>query len=179
MCIVLVSYRADKSSAVTKDALRTPSNLLLIHRSLGVVTNQFNLIGRDLLLVTINSIILSGIIMCNVVLIRFHSFLTQEAVVFLSLVTTSILGTTYLVLSHQKLGEINTGSVKYLASWKNYLEGLNANDRNLMKKYLNSCRPLRLKLGNFGYYQNQQTIKMISRIIVYTAKIVISSKRSF
>ncbi len=172
-----MKYRANKSSLDTKDTIRTPTSFLLLHKSLGALTNQFNLIGRDFLLVAVNTIVLSIVIICNVALIRFHSFLAIEAVVIL--VTGSVLGTAYLVLSHQKFGEFNGGSGKYLASWRKTLKDLNPNDRKLMKKYLNSCHPLQIKLGNFGYYRNQQTVKMISRIIVYTAKILISSKRSF
>jgi hypothetical protein len=59
------------------------------------------------------------------------------------------------------------------------LKDMNANDRKLMEKYMNSCRPLQIKLGNFGYYQKQQTVQMIGKIVVYTAKILISSKRPF
>ncbi len=130
--------------------LRTPANLLLFHKSLGVLTNQFNLIGRNFLLVTVNNLILFIIVICNVAFILFHNSLAIEAVVILA--TGSLLGTTSLVIIYIKFGEINTGSRKYLVSWRKTLKDMNANDRKLMEKYMNSCRPLQIKLGNFGYY---------------------------
>jgi len=87
----------------------------------------------------------------------------------------SVVTTLQLFQSYFRLGEINAKSAKLIKGWGKDLKWKRS-DRVLMSKYVRSCRPLRVELGSFGCYRKPNSIIIIGKLIVYTARVLLMTK---
>jgi hypothetical protein len=113
-------------------------------------------------------------IISNISLIRFHAtFTTEMLILHLGASEACIV---FLVFSYITLGEINERSKNVINSLRGYARrNMSVRDRRLMLKYLDSYRPLQIELGSFGHYYKRNTLSVIGKIILYTAKFLLIS----
>ena len=84
-------------------------------------------------------------------------------------VATATLFTIYF-----KMGEVNEMSKALINSWrKSPMPSFSPADKSLFQKYIKSCRPLRLDVGAFGYYNRPLSIRIVGKVVVYAVKFLI------
>jgi hypothetical protein len=52
-----------------------------------------------------------------------------------------------------------------------------AHDRKLMRKYMRASAELKVDLNSFEFYKKQSTIRIIGKLIYYTAKLLVTTKK--
>jgi len=142
--------------------------------------NRFNEIMRDLVLGIFNDCCILGVVSCVYLLVRFHEQLNYSAIVtaWLAVLTTVAL----LVVTYTKFGYIQqlsenfvSASGKRLVTASASTDGNNKDELLLQRKYIKSCRPIRVE-GTFSVYNKLDGIKVVSKLIVYSSKFLIMTK---
>ena len=170
MYLIQNFYRYSKKiSLYTSQDLRTPQAFLYAYKSLELVLIRINLITRQYFLIFFNNSMTFVSVGGQVIYISLRSHLTLE--IRVGLLIFIIASTAYMIITYYKLGELHELSKNVILSWKNSsplkLEPL---DRILIRKYANSLRPLRIELGDFGYYRKPTSIRIILKLTYYTAR---------
>lgn len=129
------------------------------------------------ILTIINDLIVVSMILCNFVMVRFHHRLNWLS--FSLFFTVAVATLIYLVLSHIKLGEVNSLSVKMIKSLKRKEAGMSPSERKLMRKYTKSFKPLQVRLGVFGYFRKPNTLVVVGKLVKYTLKFILMTNPLF
>ena len=74
---------------------------------------------------------------------------------------------------YTKLGDLYEASNSFIGSWRGIQSNALPMDRRLMMKYLASCRPMRIELGNYNYLRKSTSIIVSSKTIIYTSKMLL------
>jgi hypothetical protein len=98
-------------------------------------------------------------------------------VVLVALVLGGFASFTFFQITYRKFGQINERSIRLIDSLKSNLRTFNPEDRKLVAKYLISYRPLRIELGSIGHYRKTNMLRVFGRIIFYTSKLLVATKR--
>ena len=125
-----------------------------------------------LLSIVANNTIITLIVLCAFVSIRGGLAFGNRIVFVLGLAG----GIAFILLTYSTFGEINTGSIAVMNSWKRFQEYPSSNDRKLMFVYIHSCPGLKVHLGKFGYYKKSNSPQMIGKLVYYTVKFLIMTK---
>jgi hypothetical protein len=161
-------------SEILTEKLPSHKSLIMTYRSLQLLTNHFNSLTRDYILVSINDFQTVLAVICNFVLIQLHDRVPLEGLFTISML--SFTATMYLLLSYIHLGTINEASKNLIRSWKNTCRNRKS---TLMSKYVKSFRSIRIELGSFGYYRKPTSIQIVGKLIFYTSKFIMVTKRYF
>ena len=172
MYFVFTYFRANQVSSYTKDTFRTPGTVLLTYRCLQIIHGITNYILSDILIVVNMNCMLIAVL-CNFTLVRFHTELPWIGNIGISLFLILCIG--YVVTAYSKLGETYNSSKLFLISWKQN-PNLSKLDRNMMTKYLQSCRLLRYNTGVFGFHQKSATLRVVAKIVFFTVKLLVLTK---
>ncbi len=157
-------------------SFKQPTTVIYTLRSLQILNIQLNEVVRNYIFVVTNSIAILIVVICNIIFVRFYGRL--PFIVILSIVVLAWGGIAYLILSYATLGTVNKRSESLIRSWKHNLN-LRKVKRDILVKHLESCRPLRMEYGPFGYYKKPATIKVIGILIAYTSKSLIITGKYF
>jgi len=158
-----------------EESLRSPEKLIHTYRCVQVLTNSFNEIGQPYLWIAWNDIILALTVICNFIFVKlFMEVPTSRRV---AIAFDILAGATYLIVSHKTFGAFNHLTKKLIRSWMwNNQISNKAEDRQLFRKYMRSCSPLRCQLSSFGYYQKPQSIRIIGKLVYLTMKSLVVFK---
>jgi len=115
--------------------------------------------------------------MCNFIVIRLHGSAGLGLPLFLIMLSGSSAGLTFLSFTHIKFGEIYESSKKFIGTWNRNSGEMLENDRRLFKKYLGSYEPSRINLGPFGFYHKSNTFNILGKVILYTSKLLLMTKK--
>jgi hypothetical protein len=129
----------------------------------------YNAFTRTYLLLYINNAMIALSVGGQVAIILFHEKLEPE--VGSSIFIVSICGTTYLIVTYFKMGEINEYSKKCIGSWNQSFERkVGEDDKKLLRKYLSSLQPCKIELREFGFYRKPGSLRIIGKLVYYTSK---------
>jgi len=86
-----------------------------------------------------------------------------------------------LVLLYYKFGDFNESSKKFSSMLqRNIKHGiLRAEDKTLLTKYAYSLHPLKMDLGSFGYFKKPNSLRILTKILAYSVKGVMISKKIY
>jgi len=156
----------------TKQEMRKPGEVVLIYRSFQVLLHDFNAIARSFLQTFLNNGCPILVVVLAFAGIKFYRALVAAQ---LCILVVGTIGTsTFLILSYLKLGGINDKSKKVLGTWKRWQGG---QDRKLMLMYIRASAELKVELNSFGFYQKQNTIRIVGKLIYYTGKLLVMAKK--
>jgi hypothetical protein len=128
----------------------------------------------------LNLMLIVLIVTYNLVLIKFHESLHFPEVVSICFLAASV--TTALGVNYIKLGEINETSKKLTQAWKRNPEILGAAgsfQKKVASRFVRSLQILRIELGPFGYYRKPASIRIIGKLVFYTARGLLVTKNRF
>jgi hypothetical protein len=139
-----------------------------------------NSITSDYLLMSFGNIMIAMAVLSNFIIIRHHDILPLHTL--LSFLICSTTGNIYMLASYLKLGEINKLSKALISSTRRAVNGgsrkLALEDRRTFIKFLKSCNLyLRIYMSSFGYYRKATSIRIIGKIIGYTVRVLIITKK--
>jgi len=108
-------------------------------------------------------------------MIKFHARLElQTLIVFLmGTITTNV----YIIVVYAVLGEINAASKKLIISTLRKSERNTREDIAFIKFLKSSKQYLGVHLSSFGVYTKPGSLKIIGKIIIYTVKSLMMTKR--
>jgi len=160
---------------MTKNSLRTPSTVIQTYRTFQILLNDFNDATMKFFQIALNNTVIVMEVLSVCVLIRFHSRLELGASLLFSM--GSACGISFILLTYIQFGDINIRSVGVLNSWKRWEGYGSGGDRKLMMTYMCSSQVLKIHLGGFGYYKKPNTVRIIGKLIYYTAKFLLMTKK--
>ncbi|CAL8118995.1 unnamed protein product [Orchesella dallaii] len=162
-----------KSIYRTKRQLRTPDNLVRLHRFFYLTTRMI----EDLIsVVGIPSQYLSSytVIACNVCLLKYTDQLGWEMASFLAIVTlVVIISYTTMLWLAAMLFRYSEG---YIAAWKVYTNPWGTRHK-FMEKVRRSCRPLKITLGGLYYINIKKVLAYVNFIIWGTVRTLLMVNR--
>ena len=123
----------------------------------------------------VNNLSIIFAVSMSFLLIKLRSKLFLQAALAISM--ADINATVFLVLSYLKLGEANQRSKEFLGSWKRKAGYLHPATKIQMKKFLKSSPPLRVDLGEFGYYSKPASIRIVGKLVTYTVKFLMLTSK--
>jgi len=126
---------------------------------------------------TLNNIFLCYTVSCSFILIKLHSSMSFECLTISVLVLLPSVLT--LVITYIMFGDINQSAKRFLLSWKRKSGVLSRDVKTEITKFIRSSKPLRIELGNFGYYQKPASIRIIGKIVYYTVKYLLVMNSRF
>lgn len=143
------------------------------YQMLQIIISNFNDITRIYFFIVMNNSQILLAVLCNVLSIGFHAILSPFTLAFTSIFTfTSV---SYLFITYFTLGNLNALTAKALSQWNRSSHQLRLN--KVQKKQLRSCKPAEVYIGDFGKFQRIGAIRIVSKIVFYTVKIIVSSKK--
>ena len=149
--------------------MRRPANFLHTYKGLQLLLNEFTSVVRPYLLMLLNNMILTLVVGGQIILIKFHSMITMGPLLYILIVV--LVGNAYLIITYFKFGEIHEFSLKCIGSWERNDGNTNQpRDRLLLKRYVRSLRLCRVDLGDFGYYRQVNSLRIVGKVIYYTTK---------
>ena len=116
----------------------------------------------------INNLTITFIVFSSFGLIRMHAKI--HWVFNLTILLGVVEGFSFLMLSYMKLGEVNERSKKFHVLWKRKSGYLNPVMNIKMKKFIKSSRPLRIELGQFGFYSKAASIRLFGKLVTYVVR---------
>ena len=158
-------------SPFTIDELRSSRTVVQMYRCIQIIVNSTNDIMRDYFIMTVNNSLTCIILICNFTLIRLRDKLDlTQTIVVGGTAAASMLS---LGLEYYTLAFMNERSVSFKNSWtKNP-----SYRKKLLLKSFKSIRHLRVEIGSFGFYKKQSTITILGKLILYTAKSLLMTKK--
>jgi len=159
---------------MTKNSFRTPATVIQTYRTFQILLNDFNDATMEFFQIVLNNTVIGTIVLNVCVLVRFHSRLELGSSLLFSI--CSACGISFILLTYIQFGDINIRSGRVLSSWKRWDGYESSGDRNLMMAYMVSSQALKIHLGGFGYYKKPNTIRIIGKLIYYTAKFLLMTK---
>jgi len=163
-------------SDYTDERLRKPENIIHTYRCLQILAGSLNNLGRILLMLANDSMIVLSVL-SNFIMIRFHNHFS--GFIFLLYLTTGSAAFGYLVMSYIKMGQVNALSMKMLSSHKKTQVQLSPEERKLLGKYLKSSPALKVHMGSFGYYRKPVTVRVVGKLLTYTLKFLLMTRKFF
>ena len=173
--IILLPYRPIKSSIYTKDILRNPRTAIQVHQNLQLLLLNFNGVFRDCIFLVANNVNIGFSVSSALTLIKFHDQL--DLTILLGLLMVWINSSGFLIISYMKLGEVNQRSKQFHDAWKRKAGYLEPSMKIVMKKFIRSSRPLRIELGDFGYYNKSGGIRILGKLVTYTVKFLMLTNK--
>lgn len=163
-------------SLYTKHNFREPSGLIPTYRCLQILTNCGNEILETYLML-MTYILIGLVVLCNFVVARFHHRLTISVIGPFLVVS----GTTFIseIICFSKFEEVNALSKMFLNSLREKNIGVTQNKRMLMSKYGKSCNVLKVRMGSIGYFKRPYVIRVCEKVLRYTAKSLLMTKKLF
>ena len=113
-------------------------------------------------------------VISSFVIIRHHDDLGTLGLMVMSVIT--LVALLYQLIIYYKLSEGNQLSIKLKKSWVRNLEKLIGRDRKLLAKYAKSSRPIRMEIGNLGYFKKSTCINSCSKVVYYVTKLLLMTK---
>jgi len=160
----------------TKVKLRQPSTIVQEFRNLEILTNSFQSVGSKILLMAVNDLVIAMNVMCNFLMIRCHHLFNISSLALFFMI--SGISTLYLAITYVKFGEINELSKAVFSALRRNQSKLSS-ERCLVGKYIRSGMPLKIHLGTFGYYRKPNTIRIVGKLVSYTMRSLVLTKRFF
>ena len=158
-----------KISIYTNKDLKTPQAFLYTYKSLQLLLTRINLITRRYFLLFFNNSMTSLSVGGQVIYITLRQHFTLE--IRFGILIFIVASTMYMIITYYTLGLLHELSKNVISSWrKNSVLEMKPLDRILVQKYAKSFKPLRMELGDFGYYRKTTSIRIIGKLIYYTAR---------
>jgi len=155
--------------------MRRLAEVVLLYKSCQLLLNNFNIIFQSFLQTFLNNGATIIAVILTFALVKFNSTMS---IVELCVLLMGVFGTTvFLILTYTKFGDVNDQSKKILGSWKRWNGWESPYDRNLMLKYMRASTQLKVELNSFGFYKKQNTVRIVGRLIYYTAKLLVMTKK--
>jgi len=174
--LILLPNRPIKCSIYTKDELRKPKTAMQIIRNLQLLLLDFNNLVRDCILIVVNNLCIVLSVAAAYALIKFHHELNYFILLGIFLGWINCLG--FLIMSYKKLGEVNKGSREFNDAWNRKTGFLKPSMKIEMKKFIRSSRPMRIELGDFGYYNKSGGIRILGKLVtLYTVKFLMLTNK--
>jgi len=146
-----------------------------LYKSLQILINDFHDVTGKFLQILLSNMIMSIIVLGIFVMVRFHGRLeVGSIIVFCGGEAFSL---TFILVTYLKFGEINESSKLVLNSWIRFQGFESGKDRTLMIKYIHCFQILRIHCGTFGYYEKHDTLRIIGKVVYYTAKFLLMTKQ--
>lgn len=155
-----------------RSRLKNPSQILHLLRCLQILNNSCCNLVQDVLYFSENNALIA-IVMQAFVLIRFHKYIVFPMRLSFGLGLCTC--TAYLICTYEVSGSYYESSLALIKSLNNF-DG-NEQDRKLLKVYCKAFQPLKLKIGPFGYFNKRRKIAIIGKIVYYTAKLLMVTRR--
>jgi hypothetical protein len=166
--------RVKGSSPFTSDSLRRPAAALHTYRCLKILEILVNSVTRDTFFTVINNSLSALIVLCIFCLIRFGN--ANPAIVLGVHILFSTFGTVAIVLLYIVLGRYNDVSTGFINSWKRKRDVVYA-ERKVLLRLMRSCRTLRLEIGIFGHFKKKTSFLIIGKLVFYTTKLLMLTKK--
>jgi len=170
-CVVVVFFF--RQEAKQRNRLTDSASHILHYHLLQIMVSYFNEITRTYFFLAMNTLQFVLSVLCNVASVGFHAHLLPVTTLFnccFSFTSTSYLFVTYFIL-----GSLNSKTRKVLLEWKR--SSLQLRLDSAQRKELKSCRPAEVHIGNFEQFQKIGALKIVSKIVTYTVKIIVTSKK--
>jgi len=148
-----------------------------LFRNLQLLMVDFNGITRDYFWMTLNNMFMCYTVSSSFILIKLHSHMNFEGLVISFLCGAP--ATVGLIIHYVIFGDINQLSKRFLLSWKIKAGTLPPGDKITLLKFIRSCRPLQMDLGNFGYFKKPASIRIIGKLVYYTVKYLLLMNQRF
>jgi len=115
-----------------------------------------------------NNIAITFVVFTSFSTIRMHAQI--EPLFVVAIILAGFNAVAFLVLTYSKLGEVNQRSKEFHGSWKRETGYLTPETKCQMQKFIRSSRPLRIELGEFGYYSKPASIQILGKLVMYVVK---------
>jgi hypothetical protein len=165
--------RSEQFSQFSSKSLREPQNVLHSYRCLQVLDAELNSLTRHYFFLVNHIVIILAVLCCSSV-VRYHGQSSELVSLILPLIAA--FASAYFLASYIKLGKYNEASRVLVCSWKKNTT-LSPTDQKFMIKYMNSCRLLRTDYSEFGYFKKSGSIGIIGKLVFYTTKVLMMTKR--
>jgi hypothetical protein len=144
------------------------------YRCLQLLVTEMNSITSDYLLMAFGNISITIAVLGNFMIIRYHD--TMPPVPLFLFTLSSFTGNMYMWASYLKLGDVNQISQTLISSKRRAMSS--EGDNIYFIRFIRSCsQHLRIHMSSFGYYKKPTSIRVIGKIVVYTARILILTKK--
>lgn len=159
------------------DELERFNQLLFSYKQLQLCLVLFNEIFRPYFLILVTNGLTGLSVMALVLLIGYHHHV--EILTLLSTIVIMIMATVSVILIYYECGTLNDASVKCLKRLKREttLSELTKDNKVLLHCYVKSLQSLKIDYSFFGYYKKLNCPRIITRIIYYSVKGIITLRK--
>jgi len=161
--------------------LNTPEECIYHYRCAQILMNGFNELLGQLVLRILSDVSIFGVVSSVCLLVRFHSNLTYHNIIVTFGI--AIISVSFLNIMYTKFGLIQQISAAFTLTMKkrivNFIDGpenCNVAEVWLIKKFIKSCMAIRVE-GIFCKYNKLDGLKVVSKLVVYSNKLLIMTKK--
>lgn len=148
----------NKSTYYTDETVRNPSRLMLIYREFQVV-NLIIMKSTGILLIPLQFVISDIIMFITFVLTQYGN--SMNATIKVLTIFWGCLASLFWIAMLEVGGRVYKSSGNTIKSWK-YNKWARRKDRNIMNKFVKSCKPLMLNYGRDYVIKRNTVLKFIS-----------------
>lgn len=161
----------------TDDDLNRFVQILFYYKQLQLCLMLFNEIISPYFLVLVSNGLTGLSVMALIFVIGYHQH--AEIIALLTISIAMIMATLTLILIQDESGKLNDASLNYLKMSKRKvaLSKLSKQNKVLLLSYTKSLQPLKIQYGSFGYNKKPNSPRIITRIIYYSVKGIMTLRK--
>lgn len=151
--------------------------LLFAYKQFHLCIMQFNEIFRPYFLLLVSNGLTGLSVIPLTLVIGYHQHIHVPTLLTISLIF--IVSTLSLIILYHECGNLNDGSMKFLKHLKRNIAWAEVNKGNkvLLLLYVRTLRPVKIQYSLFGYYKKQNSPRIITRVLYYSVKGIMTLKQ--